>query len=454
MKKTKKTDDVVVTMLDPKKLRGHELNREFATSGFEWAEFVGSVKEAGRILTPLLVRPMDGGTWWEILAGHRRAAAAVVCGIKLVPCVVRELDEEEALCVLVNENLQRLDLSPVDEARLVASMKSVLELEEDEIARRISRSVGWVRTRQMMLALGDEVLEAVRDRHPDRHCCLATVEEILKVPEDLREEAVQLVLHPDFQIQPMAPDVARDVLRKVLVEPRLAQIAWDKGSAALAKEWRKRLEAQRTAVTGTGDIGVSVVSWKEWDGGAMLRSELWMDADDEIPAELTDDEAPSGARWLDLAERHGLSVRIVPGVVEDETRAVVAGRLLQLAEDARRAAGMEAWLMPGKGSAKDRRVAAAVANLNGEGDPEFDDDDVQRTITQGMEHHAWVDLGVVRKVMEWAGEQGTGDRGQETEDAVPEFVPGWARFLGERGMWNEVGLVCDWVMGLKVNQEG
>lgn len=415
-------------------LAGHPLNREFATCGRVWEEFVASVRSRGRVESPLLVRDMGDGTF-QILAGHRRHRAALECELATVPCLVCAFNDEEALCFLVNENLQRLELTPVDEGRLMAAMRDELALEDEEIARRVSRSVGWVRTRQLMLDLGEELLEAVRDPHPDRHCGIGTVEEILKIPEEWRDEAVQMVLHPEFEIRPLGPDQARDVLRKLLLEPKREAQAWAAAAAGLAKEWKKRLKG---GAAGSEPPAVQVVAWEEraaaWQGAA--RAEAL------VPAEETTDDAPADVRWLDLAARHGLAVRIVPGPEPDTSEALVDTRLLRQAEAARGEYGMAMWLRVRP--ARDKRVADALGVLDGKGEADYDDGDPpEKHIEQTVEHHAWIDMGAVKKVALWAA-------GSDANPMdAPDYVPKWACDLGIEGMWSQIDGIVNWVMGLR-----
>ena len=77
-------------------------------------ELVDSVKERG-VLSPVLVRPMpDGG--YQMVAGHRRKMAAEMAGLPTVPCIVRELTDDEAVIIRVDSNLQRERILPSEKA--------------------------------------------------------------------------------------------------------------------------------------------------------------------------------------------------------------------------------------------------------------------------------------------------------------------------------------------------
>ena len=77
-------------------------------------EMVSSVKERG-VLSPVLVRPMpDGG--YQMVSGHRRKMAAELAELPTVPCIVRELTDDEAIIIMVDSNLQREQVLPSEKA--------------------------------------------------------------------------------------------------------------------------------------------------------------------------------------------------------------------------------------------------------------------------------------------------------------------------------------------------
>ena len=80
----------------------------------EMVQMVESVKERG-ILSPVLVRPMPDGSH-QMVSGHRRKRAAELAGLPTLPCVIRELTDDEAIIVMVDSNLQREQVLPSEKA--------------------------------------------------------------------------------------------------------------------------------------------------------------------------------------------------------------------------------------------------------------------------------------------------------------------------------------------------
>lgn len=121
------------------------------------AELTASIGEKG-VLQPLLVRPVEGG--FEIVAGERRFRAAVEAGLSTVPVVVKALDDRETLEIAIIENLQREDLSPVEEARAFARLQE-FGLKQDGIAKAVGKSRSAVANALRLLKLPDEALAAL-----------------------------------------------------------------------------------------------------------------------------------------------------------------------------------------------------------------------------------------------------------------------------------------------------
>jgi ParB family chromosome partitioning protein len=114
------------------------------------------------VLQPLIVRAIAGVTAtheYEIVAGERRWRAAKLAGLRTVPVLVRELDDQSALAVALIENVQREDLNPIDQARSVAQLAAQFELTHERVGQALGRSRAWVSNLLRLLDLDDEVKE-------------------------------------------------------------------------------------------------------------------------------------------------------------------------------------------------------------------------------------------------------------------------------------------------------
>jgi ParB family chromosome partitioning protein len=135
--------------------------RRFDESELE--TLVQSIRERG-VLQPLLVRPSGGGAaGYEIVAGERRWRAAQRAGLHEVPVVVRELSDQETLELALIENLQRADLSPLDEAHAYRRLTNEFAHTQEALAETIGKSRSHVANMLRLLTLPSSVQELVDD---------------------------------------------------------------------------------------------------------------------------------------------------------------------------------------------------------------------------------------------------------------------------------------------------
>lgn len=124
-------------------------------------ELTASVKTGG-LLVPLIVRPIREYRY-EIVAGHRRFRAAKAAGLKEVPCDVRELTDAQVTEIQITENLQRSDLTDLEEAETYETLRDVHKYTVDQIATKIGTSKATVYSRLKLLALCPEARKALGD---------------------------------------------------------------------------------------------------------------------------------------------------------------------------------------------------------------------------------------------------------------------------------------------------
>ena len=129
--------------------------RAFDEAGL--AELAASITEKG-VLQPLLVRPAQGG--YEIVAGERRFRAAQRAGLDRVPVVVRELTDRQTLEIAIIENLQREDLTPMEEAHAFQQLMG-FGLTQEQVAEAVGKSRSAVANTLRLLTLPVAAMEAL-----------------------------------------------------------------------------------------------------------------------------------------------------------------------------------------------------------------------------------------------------------------------------------------------------
>ena len=201
-------------------------------------ELAASIREHG-VLQPVLVRPR-GPNQFQLVAGERRWRAAKIAGLAAIPALVEDLDDDVALEIAVIENLQREDLSPLEEASIYDRMIKDHGYSVRKLAQKLGKDKGYLENR---LRLADAPQE-VRDLVSLRKDTLSHAYELMKVDDPKKRKR-------------LAGQVARGELSLVKlrekIEGRPARVApEDEGPEAFAPGAEDLSEAAAPAAP-TGD---------------------------------------------------------------------------------------------------------------------------------------------------------------------------------------------------------
>ncbi|MBM6949158.1 ParB/RepB/Spo0J family partition protein [Mordavella massiliensis] len=140
-----------------------EPNREQPRRNFEedaLLELADSIKQYG-VLQPLIVRKRDD--YYEIIAGERRWRAAKMAGVKEVPVIIKDYNQQEILEIALIENIQRENLNPIEEAMAFKKLLEEFNLKQDEVAERVSKSRTAVTNSMRLLKLDGRVQQMIID---------------------------------------------------------------------------------------------------------------------------------------------------------------------------------------------------------------------------------------------------------------------------------------------------
>src|SRR5665213_64640 len=122
-------------------------------------ELAASIKRYG-IVQPLVVTPVKGGVY-TLIAGERRWRAAQVAGLKTVPAIIRSSQELEQLEVALIENVQRVDISPLEQALSIERLHEQFSFSYDDIAKRLGKANSTVNNTVRLLRLPEAAREAL-----------------------------------------------------------------------------------------------------------------------------------------------------------------------------------------------------------------------------------------------------------------------------------------------------
>ena len=122
-------------------------------------ELADSIKKHG-VLSPILVREV-GLDKFEVIAGERRVRASKIAGLKTIPSLINQKEDQEVLEAALIENLQREDLNPVEEARGYDRLKREFELTQDEIAKATGKARSTIANSMRILSLSPKILDMI-----------------------------------------------------------------------------------------------------------------------------------------------------------------------------------------------------------------------------------------------------------------------------------------------------
>ena len=154
------TDNGSVTL----KISEIEPNRQQPRKEFDeqaLSELAESISQHG-LLQPLLVRPLTLGGY-QIVAGERRYRASRMAGLTEIPVIIRELSDTETMEIALIENLQREDLTPVEEALGYKTLIDEHNFSQDEVAKSVGKSRPAIANSLRLLKLPDSVMEYLRE---------------------------------------------------------------------------------------------------------------------------------------------------------------------------------------------------------------------------------------------------------------------------------------------------
>jgi ParB/RepB/Spo0J family partition protein len=179
------------------------------------SDLAASIARMG-VLQPILIRPdpfYEGD--YEVISGHRRLVAATQAGLEQVPCRLCEVNDEQVAEIQIVENLQRKDLSPMEEARGYQRLQTEFSHSAEQIAERVGKSRAYVYAKLKLLALHQAGRDALAAGQISESIALL----VARIPgEDLQAKAIDKLTEEDYrrdaETEPMSFRQAKEVIRR------------------------------------------------------------------------------------------------------------------------------------------------------------------------------------------------------------------------------------------------
>lgn len=213
-------------------------------------ELAASIREHG-VLQPILVRP--AGDNFQIIAGERRWRASKLAGKETIPAIIERFDDATALEIALIENLQREDLSPLDEAIIYKKMTDELGYSIRNLAGKLGKDKGYVENRLRLATAPEDVREMVAARYDT----LSAAYELMKIEDKRRRRSLaKQVVAGKLTLIRLRDKVER-VLNPGQSGPRAAPAIPALRDDSLITATRKLNEALQELARAVGDDGSS-----------------------------------------------------------------------------------------------------------------------------------------------------------------------------------------------------
>ena len=232
------TKDVLVDEISPNRMQPRSF---FNDDKLE--ELVASIKEHG-ILQPVVVQKADSG--YELIVGERRWRASKKLGLKKIPAVIREVNDEQSLEIAIIENIHRQDLNPIEEAEAYARLCKEFALTQEMVADKVGKSRTAVANTLRLLKLSGSIkedlvsgkismgharallalentkkMEALRKEIVKQNLTVRQTEnKVNKLKIDSDKNSVHIGAQKDIFIKDLEKDLARRLGTKVEISPK------------------------------------------------------------------------------------------------------------------------------------------------------------------------------------------------------------------------------------------
>ena len=151
--------DVTEISLDEIRSNPYQPRKTFDTASLN--ELAKSIEEYG-VVQPIIVKKSIKG--YELVAGERRTKAAKIAGLKSIPAIIKDFDDQEMMEIALIENIQREDLNPMDEAVSISNIIKLRGYTQDEFANKFGKSRTYVTNILGLLKLPEDVKKMVEKR--------------------------------------------------------------------------------------------------------------------------------------------------------------------------------------------------------------------------------------------------------------------------------------------------
>lgn len=184
----------VYKQIDIEKIKANENQPRTIFDDEKIAELAMSIKENG-LIQPLIVRKYNRN--YQIIAGERRYRACKLAGLKTVPCIIKDIDDKQMDTYAIIENIQREDLTPIEEANAYKTLIDTYGMSQTELANKVGKKQSTIANKLRLLKLSDEVKDALKSKQiTERHA-----RAMLSLQPEKQEEVLHEVIDKSLNVK-------------------------------------------------------------------------------------------------------------------------------------------------------------------------------------------------------------------------------------------------------------
>ena len=199
-------NDIIPNRFQPREIFKEEELKELSTS----------IKEHG-VIQPIIVRKI--GDKYEIIAGERRFRASQLAGKTTIPALVRNIDDKEAAKIALLENLQRSNLTPIEEAKTYQTILKIDNITQEELAANLGKSQSTIANKMRLLTLNEEVQTALLNSQiSERHA-----RSLLSLDQDQQVQMLHRIINEKLTVRQLDEEVMKITGKMPVDQTEVAQ---------------------------------------------------------------------------------------------------------------------------------------------------------------------------------------------------------------------------------------
>ncbi|MEO8673792.1 MAG: ParB/RepB/Spo0J family partition protein [Tahibacter sp.] len=225
-------------------------------------ELAASIRAQG-VIEPIVVRA-SGVDRFELIAGERRWRATQLAGLTEIPAIVRDVDDRAVVAIALIENIQREELTPLEEAQSLKRLIDEFDLTHQDVADAVGRSRAAVSNLLRLMELPAEIKTLLEQRKLD----MGHARALLTLPESLALGLARQAVEHGWSVRQLE-EAARSAQAAPKVPAKLPEVKRDPNVELLERELAERIGARvaiRHSRGGRGQLVISYHSLDELDG--------------------------------------------------------------------------------------------------------------------------------------------------------------------------------------------